>query len=64
MSFPLRGKCQKCQTDVTELFDYNGRKLCKVNFCYDEEIERDSGKAERDLEKLNEYRRLVAGTKI
>ena len=56
------GTCDKCQTDNNELFDYNGRKLCKDNQCYQEELERDSGKDQLDKDRLEEYRKLCAGT--
>ena len=57
----ILGRCEKCSTPWGELFQYNDRWLC--NMCYDEEVEHDSGKVERDEAKLEEYRQLVAGTK-
>lgn len=59
---PTIGKCMKCATQNSELFDYDGRKLCKANECFMEEVERDSGKQFRDQDKLNDYKRLVQGT--
>lgn len=57
------GICDKCGTQFTPLYEYDGRMLCKLNACYDEETEKDSGKVELDELRLDEYRNLVAGTK-
>ena len=60
---PLYGICDKCRTANSELFEYDGKWLCRANECFMEEIERDSGKQFRDQDKLEDYRRLVQGTK-
>ena len=59
---PLYGRCEKCATEHSELFEYDGKYLCKANECYMEEVERDSGKQLRDQDKLNDYKRLCQGT--
>ena len=61
---PIYGRCDKCNTDNSELFEYDSRWLCKANACYSEEVERNSEKQFRDQEKLTDYRKLVQGTKI
>lgn len=55
--------CEKCQTKWVEVKLYNGRLLGISCLCYQEELEKDSGKHIRDLEKLEEYRSLVNSTK-
>lgn len=62
MSNDKYGTCNKCQTKWIKLYSYNDRWLCKDNLCYQEEVEKGSGKQERDLENLEKYRQLVAGT--
>ena len=61
---PIYGICDKCGTDDSELFEYEGSWLCKANACFTEETERNKEKQFRDQEKLIDYRRLVQGTKI
>lgn len=43
--------------------EYNDMWLCHDNLCYEEEVEKDSGKHILDKERLEEYRKMVAGTK-
>jgi hypothetical protein len=57
------GTCEKCGTKWSELFQYKDHWLCKSNCCYQEEMDKDSGKIDRDIEKLEEYRQLCQGTK-
>ena len=45
------------------LYEFDGRLLCKVFLCYQEEYEKAIEKHLRDEEKLMEYRALCAGTK-
>ena len=54
--------CEKCQTEWSEVFEYNDRWLCDSNGCLSEEIERDSEKHIRDEDSLDEYRQLCNGT--
>jgi len=54
--------CDKCMTVLSKCYEYNGRWLCKANVCYQEEIEKDSGKWERDEANLDLYKDLVART--
>ena len=61
---PLYGFCDKCNTEFSELFEFEDRHLCKANACFQEEVERASEKHLLDEEKLNDYRKLVAGTNI
>ncbi len=61
---PVYGICDKCGTNDSELFEYEGRWLCKANACYAEEVDRNKEKQFRDQEKLNDYRKLVQGTRI
>ena len=64
MEEPKRqGRCQKCNTTLVPLYEFEGRYLCKVNLCYEEEVEKATEKHIRDEEKLMDYRGLVAGTK-
>lgn len=60
---PKLGDCEKCATKYVPLTEYNGRWLCDVNLCLTEEREKNSGKAEKDLDNLEIYKQLVAGTK-
>ena len=57
------GDCSKCQTKYVEGTYYKGQWLGYACLCYQEELEKDDGKAERDLAHLDDYRKLVAGTK-
>ena len=61
-SKPLMGICEKCGTENSELFEYDGRYLCKANECLTEELERDSERHILLNEKLENYKKLVAGT--
>jgi len=62
---PVIGTCRKCDTTESELFEYRaGFWICKAGTCWDEEVERDSGRHIEKNEKLKDYRRLVAGTNI
>ena len=56
------GDCNKCQTKYVPLTEFNGQWLCDINLCLTEEREKVDGKAERDLEYLDDYRSLVKGT--
>ena len=58
-----QGTCEKCGTKWSELFLYGDRWLCKSACCFQEEVEKDSGKIDKDIEKLEEYRQLCQGTK-
>jgi len=60
---PLYGRCDKCATANSELFEYDGKWLCRANECFMEEVEKDSGKQFRDQDKLSDYKKLVQGTK-
>jgi uncharacterized Zn finger protein (UPF0148 family) len=63
MESKRQGRCQKCNTTLVPLYEFDGRLLCKVFLCYEEEVEKSTEKHIRDEEKLTEYRSLVAGTK-
>lgn len=59
-AWPKIGICQKCNTENSELFEYsNGVFLCKAGECYQEELERDSGRHVILEQKLKNYRKLV-----
>lgn len=54
------GDCRKCSTQNSELFEYRpGYFICKANGCWDEEVERNSGRHIILNRKLEEYRRAV-----
>lgn len=57
------GDCTKCSTKYVPLTEFNGQWLCDVNLCLTEELEKINGKAQQDLDNLEDYRKLVAGTK-
>ena len=54
------GDCRKCFTENSLLYEYRpGYFICKANGCYDEEVERDSGRHILLNKKLEDYRRVV-----
>lgn len=56
------GNCQKCNTYST-LFEYSPNWFIgKGCGCWEEEVERESGRHEVLEEKLNDYRNLVRRT--
>lgn len=58
--WPVIGICDKCSTENSLLFQYGNKWLCKANECYQEEVERDSGR-HIDLDrKLEEHRKIIA----
>ncbi len=57
------GDCQKCGSKWQKLVWHNDRLVGISCGCYDEEVEKDSNKAEMDLEKVEEQRKIVAGSK-
>jgi len=60
---PTIGICDKCGTEKSYLFEYRSDYwICKANECFQEEVERDSGRHVRKNDKLEDYRKLVAGT--
>ena len=61
---PVYGTCMKCNTENSLLYEYDNEYwICKAAGCWEEEVERDSGRHEILEDNLNDYRRLVAGTK-
>ena len=57
---PTIGTCDKCSTENSELHEYRtGVFLCKANECWQEEVERDSGRHIRLNQKLEDYRSIV-----
>ena len=61
---PIIDYCDKCHTENSEVFEYEGRWLCKINGCYEEELEKNSGIHEERDEKLQDYRRMCQGTNL
>ena len=54
------GECGKCGTEDSELFEYKrGYFIGKACGCWEEELERDSGRHIRLNKKLEDYRRVV-----
>lgn len=61
MEFPIYGPCNKCNTENSLLFEYKpGYFICKANECWEEEVERDSGRHIEQERKLDDYRKLVS----
>ena len=59
----IYGDCMKCGTTQSELFEYTaGYWICKAVGCWDEEVERDSGRHEILNEKLEDYKKLCQGS--
>ena len=56
--------CDKCHTENSLVFEYDGRWLCKINGCYEEETEKNSGIHEEREQRLEDYRRMCQGTNI
>jgi hypothetical protein len=57
------GQCDKCQTTMVTLYEFGDRMLCKANYCFQEEVEKASGKSFEDKAVLDEYRLLINATK-
>ena len=61
---PIISYCDKCHTENSYLTEYDGRWLCKINGCYEEETEKNSGIHEEREQRLEDYRRMCQGTNI
>jgi hypothetical protein len=58
--FNVTGTCYKCGTDNVDLYEYRpGYMICKVNQCWEEEKERDSGRHIRLNRNLEAYRQII-----
>jgi len=56
------GYCQKCGTKVLKVKQLDDMLLGIPCGCYDEEVEKQDPKIQNDIDLLEEYRALVAGT--
>lgn len=59
----IYANCDKCQSKWQEVFEFNGQWLGKACLCYQEELEKRDPKIDTDLQNLDNYRALCAGTK-
>lgn len=58
----IYGTCQKCGTENSILHQYKPNYwICRVN-CFFEEKERDSGRHKIKQKKLDDYRKICAGS--
>lgn len=58
--FAKIGTCQKCGTTNSELFQYrSGFFICRGALCWDEEVERDTGRHLMLNKKLEDYRKII-----
>ncbi len=62
--YPIIGDCDKCHTEASWVYEFDdGRLLCVANSCWEEEIERDSGKEERDTQFVEDLHGIVRGVR-
>lgn len=60
-NWPVISTCDKCGTENSEVFEYRrGYWICKINGCFSEEQERDSGRHIIKNRQLEDYRKLIA----
>lgn len=61
---PVLGNCYKCNTPG-RLYEFRpGFWICKGNSCWAEEVERERQTHRQQRQDVEDYRTLVAGTRI